>query len=344
MRPLAVAIGMLLGSACGALAGTPRALWENRPVRAPVVTPVISGDTLWLAGSDRRIACLDLATGEKHWRRTLPVTASVSPVPVGPRILVGMGDMEPSLVALDRRNGHGLWTKRLRTTPIAVMVRGERAIVAEADGRIQSFRITDGEPGWQWEAGFQLAGAAMGDSALCVLARRDSLWLLSPETGRLRARRATNGVMVGSPAPAGRRFVFVRYDGTLFSVEDGGEAAVDSARGNAPQIARPLVERDRVVTVATGGEIACYRLPDLVEEWERPTGETVSTGAIAWNGFWIVLSEKGRVLGLTQDRGQTAWSLQLASPASTQAAHSDLYLAIIDNRGRVVVHTIDESP
>jgi outer membrane protein assembly factor BamB len=331
-------------AASRAAAETPRVLWESRPVRAPVVAPALSGDTLWIAGSERRIVSLNARTGKRHWKRMLPVTACVSPVPAGDRLIIGLGDVEPALVALDRRRGRVVWDRKLEGAPVAIIVQGGMAIAAEADGRIEAFGLADGEGRWRCDLGGRIVGATLSDGGIFVLARTDSVWLLDPATGRRLSARRLAGIRVASPAAARDRFLYARYDGFLMSVEADEDAAADSVAGTAPVIAPVAVDGDQAVTVATGGEVTCFRLSDLRAEWSRLTGETVSTGALAWNKTWIVMTEKGRVLGLTRDRGQTAWALQLENPVSTPAARNDRFLAIVDNRGKVVVHAIGAEP
>ncbi len=344
MRRILILLALASVIPAAAPADTPRVLWEGRPVRAPAVAPTLSGDTLWVAGSERRLVSMDARTGKKHWRRTLAASASVSPVAWRDRLLVGLGELQPALVAIDRHRGRTLWSKRLAAVPVAVLVRDSLSIVVGVDGKIEAFRLEDGAPRWTQEMGQRLAGAALGESFVCVIARADSLWLLEAASGRRHAARPLSGLRSAPPTAAGDRFVCPRYDGVLlaFDAETGG--VTDSVSGPAPQIARISVHGDRLVAVATGGEVFCYRIPGLIEEWSRATGETVSTGALAWNEGWVVLTEKGRVLGLTGDRGQIAWSVQFSSPITTPAACSDRLLAIVDNRGRVVVHAIDGTP
>jgi outer membrane protein assembly factor BamB len=344
MRRPVVALALAILFSAPAAADTPRVLWEGRPVRAPAAPPALSGDTLWVSGSERRLVSMNARTGKRQWRRNLPGNVCVGPLPVRDRLIVGLDDVEPSLLALDRQRGRALWNRRLSAAPIAIFVRDDLAIVAGSDGHVEAFRLADGLSRWTRETGRRLAGAALADSSLCLIARRDSLWLFDPASGRPRAARAIPGLRSAAPVAAGARFLCPRYDGTVLSINAVTGMVADSAAGPAPQIASGSVHEDRWVTVAAGGEVTCYRLPGLAQEWNRTTGETVSTGALAWNDTWIVLTEKGRVLGLAKDRGQTAWSLQFPNPISTPAACSERLLAIVDNRGRVVVHAIDGAP
>jgi outer membrane protein assembly factor BamB len=343
MRRILIALA-LASIPAAAPADTPRVLWETRPVRAPAVAPALSGDTLWVAGSERRLVSMNARTGERHWRRTLPASASVSPVAASDRLLVGVGELQPALVAIDRHRGRTLWSRRLAAMPVAVLVRDSLSIAVGADGKVEAFRLEDGAPRWTQETGHRLAGAALSGSCICVIARADSIWLLDADSGRRRAARRISGMRSAPPTSAGDRFFCPRYDGVLLAFDAGTGEVTDSVAAPAPQIARVSVHGDRLVAVATGGEVSCYRIPGLIEEWSRATGETVSTGALAWNEGWVVLTEKGRVLGLTGDRGQIAWSLQFSSPITTPAVCSDRLLAIVDNRGRVVVHAIDGTP
>jgi outer membrane protein assembly factor BamB len=93
---------------------TPRLLWERRITNAPASGLALSGDTLWVTGVDRKISSLDLATGERHWRRSLPVSASGPPLAAGDLLLVPLGGPEPALLALTRGEGKARWLQPLQ--------------------------------------------------------------------------------------------------------------------------------------------------------------------------------------------------------------------------------------
>ncbi len=135
--------------------------------------------------------------------------------------------------------------------------------------------------------------------------------------------------------------VSIALDGEIVTrrIADGVETARASAR--APQIVPPAEFEGMIATVATGGEIETFELPGLEKGWTRETGETVSCGAAGWGSWWVVPALSGRVLAVTRARGVDAWDLKLRASVYLLPAVNREYMALVDERGRVMVYRLD---
>ncbi len=335
----------LLAAAPGrASAQTPQSLWEKRIVHAPAVPLVLSGDTLWVIGTERRIHSLAARTGRRHWRKALDAAGVLPVLPCRDLIVIGLGIPGPSLLAMDRTTGKERWNVRLGSTPVGMIRSESRIVAATARGAVKAVSLADGAPLWEKDLGRTLSGVAFADSSLYVLGRADSLWCLATRDGARRWAVALAGIYRAPPALAGSRVLCSSYEGAI-SVHDparmGESIACLSAR--APQTAPPGVAAGSIASVAAGGEIDAYALPSLESLWTRETGETVAAGAQAWGEWWVIPTLTGKVLGITRARGVVAWSLEFRTPIALPPAAEESILGLIDERGRVVVYTLEGS-
>jgi hypothetical protein len=344
-RPLLLTVLLLAGTALHAESERPsRPLWEKRIVHAPAVAPVLSGDTLWVVGSEKRIHSISAIDGKRHWRKNLPGPAVLPVAPDGDLLYLGLGWPVRMLEVLDRKSGHERWTARLDGIPVGLASQNGKVIVVTSDGAIQVFARTDGSPLWHRRLGRQVAGVVLAEGRLCVLAREDSLWCFNPGDGALRWAVLTWGKYTAAPIAPDSLLVTAAYDGEIVvrRIDDGVEIA--RAVTPSPRIAPPVAIAGAIVLVATGGEIESLRLPSLERDWLRETGETVSCPVLAWGEWWIVPALSGRLLALTRVKGIDAWDLKLPSSVFLPPAASKEYLAIVDERGRALVYRFGGTP
>jgi outer membrane protein assembly factor BamB len=130
----------------------------------PYSTPVIDEARVYAWGGGGRLQCLDAATGERLWHRSLndeyqatlegffPVAAS--PLLEGDRLILNVGGKESAagIVALDARTGQTLWTATAdgagHATPVAATIHSRRYVfVFTADGLV-SLDPADGRVCW----------------------------------------------------------------------------------------------------------------------------------------------------------------------------------------------------
>ena len=324
-----------------ARAQTPRALWEKRVVKAPAVPPTLSGDTLWVVGTDRKIRSHDARTGQRHWKKGLPGHAVVPVLATAELLILGLGYPEPSVVALDRYSGKEVWGERVGREVAGLAVAGGSVFSATIDGRVEARGVTDGSLIWRRDLGAAVAGLAVTPEELVILGRRDSLRCVESSDGSDRWSVAIDQIHAAGPRIVGSDLLRVSYDGTLV-VHDLGSGEVRArAAVTAPQISVPIVAEELLATAATGGEIEVRSFPSLEKRWSSARKETVAGAIAAWGSWWIIPTQAGRVLALVRSRGSTAWSLTFGEPITWRAAASERYLALSDEKGRLVVYTLE---
>ncbi|MBD3162326.1 MAG: PQQ-binding-like beta-propeller repeat protein [Candidatus Eisenbacteria bacterium] len=323
-------------------AQVPRALWEDRLVKAPAVAPVISGDTLWVVGTDRKIQSHDARTGDRHWRRTLSAHVAL-PVSPGPDdLLLALGIPEPAIVRLDRSDGREIWSERMPRTPVGI-ARGESLVFVAAGDRVEAHRLEDGSPRWVRDLRVPLTGLAVAGSSLVVLGRHDSLWCLESAGGGNLWVEPVEGTHPSPPVRADTLILRLTYEGRLVRHDLETGILVDRTRVARLQIRPPAVAMGQIATAAVGGAVEIFDFPSLQRQWIDRRQDTIAAGASAWAGWWIVPTLTGRVFAITRDRGVTAWSLTFQEPLSLPPATTPDLLGLINDRGRIVVYTLEES-
>lgn len=110
----------------------------------PRASPVIAGEHVYVYGAQRKLACLELASGKAVWTRDLGKGQrqeyfgnATSPLVVGKRLIINLG--KPCVVALDRLTGERLWACDdawgvSYATPLLATIRGQPRVLVFAGG------------------------------------------------------------------------------------------------------------------------------------------------------------------------------------------------------------------
>ena len=329
---------LLIILATGVGAQTPRALWEDRVVPAPIVGPTLSGDTLWVVGTNRKIQSHDVRTGRPHWKRTLPAHPVLAPLATEKSLIVGIGAPRPMVILLDRVNGKEQARIGLEDAPVGLLPASDYLLFATTGGSVGAFRSLDGSVVWKREVEGTIAGCAADTEAFWVLGRADSLWCFDPVDGRRRWSVAIEGTHCVAPVLFDSLLLRVTYQGELVAHDRRRGQVVVRRSLHAPQIAPPAFADGGVATVATGGELDLFTLDSAGQMRSIDTGETVAAGVRAWGAWWVVPTVRGRVLAWKRSRDVIEWSLTFRAPISSPPAANANYLVLVDDKGRMVVY------
>lgn len=322
-------------------ASTPRALWEDRVVSAPAIAPTISGDTLWVTGTDRKIRSHDARTGKRHWKRTLPSYAAIPVLVTDDYVLAALGAPRPSIAVLKRSDGREKWTARTRHQPVGIERVDNLFLFATLGGEIGARSLDDGTVIWSRQLERSVAGIETVGQRLYVLARRDSLWCIDSEDGRRNWAVAIDGTHAVPPLALENTIARLSYAGDLVLHDLATGQIRARTKLTAPQVSGPQPADGMIATVAAGGEIEVVNADSLNSIMTDYRVETVSAGVRVWGDWWVVSTLKGRVYALTRSRGVNAWSLTFDDPISLAPAGNGKLLAVIDDRGVMVVYQLD---
>lgn len=136
---------------------------ETDQFPGPQATPTIEGSSVFAAGRNGRLVCLDLRTGQVHWLRDLEVEGltklhpwgySASPLVDGDRVILNAGQ---SGLALDKHTGSILWKSEPEVcgyaSPVAFDCDGRRLAAIHSEKVLSVVEVEDGRVVWsfKWE-------------------------------------------------------------------------------------------------------------------------------------------------------------------------------------------------
>jgi outer membrane protein assembly factor BamB len=147
---------------------------------AGALPAVIDGDRALVAG--RGLAAVELASGRAVWADLAGAPTTAPPVSAGSRLLAGEGD--GTLRCRDRETGLSLWVARTAEALLAPPLVDEarrRLYLGTTDKRIVEIDLDDGETGWAWRVGADVAHAGLLLPGQVLFASHDAvLYSLHP--------------------------------------------------------------------------------------------------------------------------------------------------------------------
>ena len=236
----------------------------------PRSTPTWHDGYLYFAAPDGTIACLDGANGKLRWScnpkknhrgRGTDFGYACSPVIIDGRVIVPVGGLDASVVALDARDGSTIWksgdASASYATPLSILWRGRSFVVTPLENTIAAFDVETGKQ--QWEIEFS---EGYDEHSAAPIYREPFLF-------------------VASPFKAGaKRFRLVDDDG----------ASVNDVKLGKPVISweTPKFSNDVASSVLVDGRIYGFDLKDPQSRLDRPSrGEfrclDFETGRIIWS-------------------------------------------------------------
>jgi outer membrane protein assembly factor BamB len=196
---------------------TGAARWTASTGVAGTMPAVVDGDRALVPG--KGLAAVELAGGRTLWADLSGAETTAPPVSAGSRILAGEGD--GTLRCRDRETGVPLWVARtggaLLAAPLVDASR-RRVYLGTTDKRILEVDLDDGETGWAWRVGADVAHGG----------------LLLPE-----------------------RVLFAAYDAVLYSLRPGGNLDWRASLPSRP-LSPPLRVGDYLLLACLENEVVAY--------------------------------------------------------------------------------------
>ncbi len=146
---------------------------DNKGGDGPRSTPTISGDNLYVYGSNLDLYCFDAKSGKKVWDKDIPKEFggknirwqnAISPLIEGEFVIVSGGGAGAAFIALDKATGSLKWKSGDDTithaTPAAATIHGTRQIIFFAKSGLVALTPADGKELWRQEYKFNISTAA----------------------------------------------------------------------------------------------------------------------------------------------------------------------------------------
>jgi outer membrane protein assembly factor BamB len=303
-----------------------RKVWSLNGGKLIEFQPVLAGGRLFVLKNDGRALALAADTGKIRWRKRIGGLAASAPGAAGASVYFvvnhggygGIAGAGPAkVVAMNRRDGHIRWAKRLgaasESSPLVIK---ERVYVGSQNGTVYALSAHSGRVLWRHYAGGPVKGALaywrgrvyMGDyggSVTALRARNGSVAWRAGGYGQIYATPAVafGRVYVGSKsgsvyalsASSGRRLWSRPTGGYVYAAP-----AVGAVRGMRPAVfIGSYSGRFMALDARTGGVL-----------WSRPAGGTVS-GAASIIGrvvYYSALTAR-RTYAVSAKTGRLLWTI-----------------------------------
>jgi outer membrane protein assembly factor BamB len=234
--------------------------------------PLIDGDRALVAGPG--LACLELSTGRVLWTDRSGAEITAPPVVAGSRILTG--EKDGTLRSRDRASGTPMWTAPTGTAlaaPPLVDLARKRAYLGTTDRRILEIDLRDGDRGWRWPVGADIAdhGLLLPDRVL--FASYDAVLYALRRGGNLDWRAPLPSRPLSGPVLVGGYVVVACLENELVAVAPESGRRSGSFRTPAEIRTPPILFGNRIVVGLRDRSVVAY-LPggSLEAPGAKPSG------------------------------------------------------------------------
>ena len=287
---------------------------KNHPMNSEATpTCATDGERVIAFFGPAGIHCYDFA-GKKLWSRDLggfpgPWGTASSPIISGDLVIQNCDRQGDScLVALDKRSGKVVWETARRpkprggwSTPVVIETDSGRELVVNGE-----FGVTGYDPGTGRE-----------------------LWFCKGFKGR------------GTPTPLfadGILYVISAKTGDTFALRPGGRGDVTAShmlwhtpRPAGRNLASPVIEGDRLLTVSMEGRAYCYDPESGRQLWAELLKGRYTASPLVAGGRFFLLSESGRTLVIKPDE-----QLNILAANELGAGDGEVFRsALIPSEGRI---------
>ncbi len=303
-------------------------------------TPVVSGDTLFIAGRDRNLYALSTSDGSVKFSVPLGIfgdTCSTAAV-VRDRVIVGTARGE--LLGLTTWQGNIVWRHDLGSAIQGALVPstdGASVLVNDDSGATTALDAETGRVLWsaQFSATPGSAPAIRGDDVYVGSYDLRLVTILAMADGRELGKVPVGRAVATTPAVEGS-FVCVGSDD--FSVQASNtltRASVASFCTNGMVKARPVLTRGNVFVGSTDGKMYAYRVAGGERSlWSSLLGKPILGAATVTDESVFVGSTGGFLYCLSREDGRTLWRFETGGKIVSQPIIVDdtIYLSSMDGK------------
>jgi outer membrane protein assembly factor BamB len=248
--------------------------------------------------------------------------------PSHPSQLIVLAQGLHTLIALEAKKGHILWTAALDgASPVGrPAINGHLVVAAASNGTLHAFQLRTGTPVWSASVGPLVALASEG-SRIDVLARSPSsidetLAALDAATGRM-LWHYDAGTAASSLLTSGSTIFLVQHQGNAASSLLSIDATTGSARSAIPMTfqvddAASAIADGRGYVVCDTVAICAVNLATGALAWRYATNSAIPGGVVAAGGTIFAGTGDGALLAIDARSGKPIFTFQANGPVLAQ--------------------------
>jgi outer membrane protein assembly factor BamB len=298
-----------------AIEGTPLTqIWSRHAVRGPSGPLAVDTLCLYIGGSDRRVAAVDLATGKNRWVTHMegPLTAGI--LRAGHTVYAATDQPGGNVHAMNPISGDGFWTTGVGYVDVPLTIVDGVLYALNRDGVLLALDPETGKIHWHERVGRGRIPPIEADSAHLLVMTTDSLFLLLKKTGAVTARRRAPGAVVAPWVEHGAEVLVATSDSGIVAVMRESLDVLWHLRVDAPVLSAPVLRDDTLFVVTRIGSVYRVKLGDNPELEQLVALDRPITGSPALAGDWLLIGgANGDLLALTSD-GTEAWHVPVGRP------------------------------
>ena len=300
-----------------------RRVWSLNGGKLIEFQPVLAGGRLFVLKNDGRALALAADTGKVRWRKRIGGLAASAPGAAGASVYFvvnhggygGIAGAGPAkVVAINRRNGHIRWAKRINTaSESSPLVVKERVYVGSQSGAVYALSARSGRILWKYWAGGPVKGAlAYSHGRLFFGDYGGSVTSLRARSGHVAWRAGGYGQIYATPAVAFGRVYVSSKSGAVYALSAahgrrlwsrpmGGYVysapAVGAVKGMRPAVfIGSYAGRFAALNARTGGIIWSRSGYGKISGAASVIGRIVYFSSLSARRTWALSAKTGRVL------------------------------------------------
>ena len=255
--------------------------WTSQTGVPGPLPPLIDGDRALVAGPG--LACLELATGRVLWTDRAGAEITAPPVIAGARILTG--EKDGALRSRDRATGTPSWTRTIGgalLAPPLVDAARRRVYLGTTDRRIVEVKLADGDEGWSWTVGADVADPGLLLPGRVLFASYDAVLYSLHFGGNLDWRAALPSRPLSGPILVNGDVVLACLENEIIAIAPESGRRTGTYRTPAEIRTPPLFVGGRIVVGLRDRSVVAYAPAGVPIEPPPPAPEPPSdptTGA-----------------------------------------------------------------
>ena len=184
-----------------------------------VVSPVISGDSIYFGSKNKNFYAVDVATGEEKWKFTTKNRIYSSPAVEGDSVYFGSKD--DYVYSLDTVTGEERWKFQADGNVDSSPAISDGVLyVGSDDGHLYALDLETGEPTWNFKTGDIIwSSPAIYDGKVYFGGVDGWLYVLDAGTGQELWKFETTGGVYGAPVIGDEKVFFGQFSGDLIALD-----------------------------------------------------------------------------------------------------------------------------
>jgi eukaryotic-like serine/threonine-protein kinase len=304
-------------------------------------SPVISGDTLFIAGRDRRLYALSKEDGSVRYTVPLGIFGDSSSTVAVIRDTVVVGTSRGEVLAVRAGDGRRLWSSEVADSvnaEVTVSGDGTTVLVNDAGGRVTALDVGTGTVRWSTHVSAAPGSAPVvrGDQVLVGSYTLRRVTVLSLNDGA-QMQILNLGCAIATTPAIESGFVCVGSDDfTVQALQIETGESIGTFCTNGTVIARPVFDHGAVYVGSTDGEMYAYRMiGGLKPLWVRRLGRPILGAAALTRERVFVGSTNGAMFCMDRKDGKILWRFQTDGEIVSQPLVEDGTLYVSSTDGKI---------